>query len=401
MPTEPTLKLLPGTPMPLPDYGGGSIVNLMASLIRALGGEADYPNLRLLPPEEIQGYTNVLLLVIDGLGADWLAERSPAGILGRHRLGTITSVFPPTTAAAITTFLTGDAPQQHAITGWFTYLRELGCVMSILPGQPRYGGVGYRQAGVDLAQLLGTRPIASRIATRAFALTPAQIAHSDFNLAHLGPAQPRPFTDLRDMFRQAARILRADMAPKYLYLYWPVLDSLGHETGVATPNSAAPRHLAAIEKALADFLVAAAGTRTLVLVTADHGLIDTRPEDIISLDDHPDLASCLALPLCGEPRAAFCYVRPGRVRDFEHYCRAILGGQALLFPSQQLVAQGLFGLGLPHPRLDERIGDYILLLTDHHVLRDRLPSEKAYRQIGVHGGLSERELRVPLCLLTT
>jgi hypothetical protein len=56
---------------------------------------------------------------------------------------------------------------------------------------------------------------------------------------------------------------------------------------------------------------------------------------------------------------------------------------------------------LPHPRLDERIGDYILLLTDHHVLRDRLPSEKAYRQIGVHGGLSERELRVPLCLLTT
>jgi hypothetical protein len=115
------LMLLSDTGLPMPDYGGGSIVNLMASLIRAQGGVADYPNLRLLPPEAIQGHTNVLLLVIDGLGANWLAERSPTGILSRHQLGTITSVFPTTTASAITTFLTGDAPQQHGITGWFTY----------------------------------------------------------------------------------------------------------------------------------------------------------------------------------------------------------------------------------------------------------------------------------------
>jgi hypothetical protein len=33
------------------------------------------------------------------------------------------------------------------------------------------------------------------------------------------------------------------------------------------------------------------------------------------------------------------------------------------------------------------------------VLRDRLPSEKAYTQIGVHGGLSATELQVPLCVI--
>lgn len=105
--------LLADTGLPMPDYGGGSIVNLMASLLRARGGEAAYPNLRLLPPEAIRDYTNILLLVIDGLGANWLAERSPRGILSRHQLGSISSVFPTTTAAAITTFLTGHAPQQQ------------------------------------------------------------------------------------------------------------------------------------------------------------------------------------------------------------------------------------------------------------------------------------------------
>lgn len=389
--------LLSDTCLPMPDYGGGSIVNLMASLIRGRGGEAACPNLYLLPPEDIQGYTNVLLLVIDGLGANWLAERSPTGILSRHQIGTITSVFPTTTAAAITTFLTGDAPQQHGITGWFTYFRELGCVMSVLPGHPRYGGVGYRQAGVDLAALLGHGCLASRIRTRAFFLTPASITHSDFNLAHLGPAQARPFKDLRDMFRQAAHILRADTGPKYLYLYWPGLDSRGHEAGMASPLVA--RHLGAIEQALTDFMVNSAGTDTLVLVTADHGLIDTRPEDRIDLASHPELAACLSLPLCGEPRAALCYLRPRRVQDFEDYCQQVLSGHALLRPSHELVRLGLFGQGESHPRLEERVGDYTLLLTGRSVIRDRLPSEKDLVQIGVHGGLSKTELCVPLCRL--
>ena len=37
-----------------PDYRGGSIVNLMASLIRARGGSADYADLELLPARPSQ-----------------------------------------------------------------------------------------------------------------------------------------------------------------------------------------------------------------------------------------------------------------------------------------------------------------------------------------------------------
>lgn len=379
-----------------PDYQGGSIVNLMASIIRGRGGESDYPSLRLLPPDEVADHTNVVLLVVDGLGFEYLTQRLHAGTLGRSLRGAITSVFPPTTATAITSFLTGDAPQQHGLTGWHTYLRELGCVMTVLPGNPRYGGVGYRQAKLDPVKLFGHLPLSERIRTRSIVVSPTHIAHSDFHLAHLGRSELRTFETLPEMFRQAVQAVRSDSRPKYLHLYWPKLDSIGHEKGMGSETALA--HLREIELALTDFLVGLARTDTLLLVTADHGQIDTVEADWIGLADHPELSRCLALPLCGEPRAAFCYVRPGRVEQFERYCREVLGDKLDLVPSEDLVARGLFGLGDPHPRLEERIGDYTLLMRDNNVIREWLPGEKHYTQIGVHGGLSATELKVPLCV---
>jgi hypothetical protein len=380
-----------------PDYRGGSIVNLMASLIRARGGSADYADLELLPASAIADVQHILLLVVDGLGADWLRQHAPDGLLMRHCQGVMTSVFPATTATAITSYLTGDAPQQHALTGWHTWMRELGCVMTVLPGRPRYGGVGYRQAGINAHELFGHRSVFNRMTTRSVAVSPAHIACSDFNLAHLGCAQLRTFETLHAMFKQAARAIRKARSPSYTYLYWPGLDSIGHEQGIESRH--ALLHLRQIEQGLEDFIGNIAGTDSLLLISADHGQIDTTAADQLLLDDHPRLADCLTLPLCGEPRAAFCYVHAHRAETFESYCRDLLAERFDLHRSADLIDAGLFGLGTPHPRLMERIGDYTLIARGNHVIRERLPFEQPFHQIGVHGGLSSAELMVPLCLM--
>ncbi len=383
--------------MQLPDFQGGSIVNLMASIIEARGGHSAYPNLRLLPPEDLAGVTNLILLVIDGLGADYLARHSPQGPLTRHLRGVITSVFPSTTAAAIPCFLTGDAPQQHGLTGWFTWLRELGCIMTVLPGHPRYGGASYRQAGIDPAKLYGLVPVFERIQTPSLVVAPSYIAGSDFNLSLSGGARILPFVTLSGMFRATAAALRQDAAPKYLYLYWPRLDTLGHQEGIEA--GATLRHLQEIEQAVTDFLVQAAGTDTLLLITADHGQVDTTAADRIDLADHPTLTHALALPPCGEPRAAFCYLRPGHLDTFTDYCRTHLAEHLDVVPSADLLAQGMFGLGEPNPRLAERIGDLTLLMRGNSVIHEHLPSETPHVQVGAHGGLSRAEMLVPLCLM--
>ncbi|UHD15926.1 alkaline phosphatase family protein [Thiocapsa bogorovii] len=388
--------------MARPDYDGGSILNLMSSIIQARGGRSDAPSLRDLPTDELAQATNLILLVIDGLGADWLARRSPDGILSRARRATLTSVFPSTTAAAIPTFLTGEAPLVHGLTGWHTYLGELGCVMTVLPGTPRFGGVPYRQAGIDPVKLFGTTPVSDRITTRSVLVSPAHIARSDFNRAHLGRGELVVFKGLRDMFTRTAGVLRGwgrRREPKYLYLYWPGLDAIGHEHGMESP--AAQAHLLAIEQEIATFMHDITDTDSLLLISADHGQLDTSAADAIDLADHPELESHLLLPLCGEPRAAFCYLRSGHADAFRAYCSDVLVNRVDLVASEQLVEEGLFGTGRQHVRFMERVGDVCLLPKANGVIRQWLPFEQPHQQIGVHGGLSEAELRVPLCLLRT
>lgn len=62
--------------MPLtvrPDYGGGSIVNLMATLVGALGGRAcEYGPLGVATLDEVRTARTVVLIVVDGLGDLWL-----------------------------------------------------------------------------------------------------------------------------------------------------------------------------------------------------------------------------------------------------------------------------------------------------------------------------------------
>ena len=68
---------------------------------------------------------------------------------------------------------------------------------------------------------------------------------------------------------------------------------------------------------------------------------------------------------------------------------------------ERLLTEGFLGLGAPHPRLSERIGDYALLMREDYVIRDRLVGEAAVNHRGVHGGASAEELYVPLVVATS
>ena len=95
----------------IPDYRRGSIVNLMASIIQCFGGKSLYKPLKSLVPDEIRQYENVVLMIIDGLGQEYLTANGQQTFFANHHQDTMTSVFPATTATAITTFMTGLAPQ--------------------------------------------------------------------------------------------------------------------------------------------------------------------------------------------------------------------------------------------------------------------------------------------------
>lgn len=107
----------------------------------------------------------------------------------------------------------------------------------------------------------------------------------------------------------------------------------------------------------------------------------------------------LDVPLCGEPRAAYCYIHDGEAAAFQAYMQTELNQQVQVVASADLLAAGIFGPGKPHPGLTSRVGDFTVLPTAQHAIVDRVGNERGLNLVGVHGGLSSAELHVPLIVV--
>jgi hypothetical protein len=150
----------------------------------------------------------------------------------------------------------------------------------------------------------------------------------------------------------------------------------------------------AIDAAFERLAARLSGTESLLIATADHGFIDVAPEE--SLELPATLASLLRFPLCGERRVAYCHVHSedeflGRAKDW-------LGDRADVMPSRQLVEQGWFGPGVPHPRFAERVGDIALVMRGRYTVKDWTAGEPRHLHVGNHGGTSEDEMLIPLIM---
>jgi predicted AlkP superfamily pyrophosphatase or phosphodiesterase len=381
-----------------PNYKDGSIVNLMASILRAYGCRSEYTPLPWLRPDELRQYKNIVLMVLDGLGYEYLCMHKKGSFLFSHIRDKMTSVFPATTASAITTFLTGVAPQQHGITGWFMYLKELGVATTILPFTPRYGGPSFGTKVINPRVIFDYQPIFDRVKAKAYYLCYQDYVDSDYTRAFSGKALRLEYRDLRSYFKRITDLVVDEKNDKLVYAYWPNLDTLIHMHG--TRSTQATGHLKELEKGIEQLVKKTKGTNTIILITADHGLVDSDDAHTIKVQDHPEFLQTLTVPVCGEPRVAYCYVHPARVQQFKDYVRDKFHDKCELHKADDLIKQNYFGLHAPHPRLFDRIGDYVLSMKGNYVMRDFVLGERVFFLTGHHGGLSPDEMLVPLIVLT-
>lgn len=378
-----------------PDYSGGGLVNLVASIVAARGGKALHPALRNFSDGELRDARNLVLLIIDGLGDNYLVRRGAGGELARRRRGSLTSVFPPTTASAITTSYTGRTPLEHGLTGWFTYFGEAGCVAAALPFRSRGDQLPLARRGVTAEQVYVSSPIFESIRESSFVVTYKEIIDSEYNTRHCRGARRLAYEALDELVSQIEATVKSGAERKFIYAYWPVYDMVSHRYG--SESAEAFEQFSKIDAAFGVLLRRLAGTRSLVIATSDHGFIDVAPEE--SLELPPALAPHLRFPLCGERRVAYCHVHDAPL--FIRKAKDWLGERADVVPSEKLVAEGWFGPGEPHPRLKERVGDVALVMHGGYTVKDWTPGESRHLHIGNHGGTSADEMLIPLILEAT
>ncbi len=378
----------------LPDYSGGGLLNLIASCAVSRGGASRHAPLGALPPSKLAGARNVLLVLIDGLGYDYLTSRGVGGALASRLAGRITSVFPSTTASAITTTFTGLAPAEHGLTGWFTWFPEADTIAAALPFTPRGTGESLEARGIAPATIYRGKPIFDTLDADSFVVSYRPIIDSNYNRHFCGSARRLAYDDLGGFVAQTEAAVKSGDARKFIYAYYPEFDTTSHRFGVASDQTAAV--FAAIEVAFADLIRRLAGTDTVVILTADHGFIDCPVEKALDTADCPGLTALLARPLTGERRVAFCHVLPGKQEEFAARASQWLEGKADVIPGRMLIDEGWFGSGDLHPRIAERPGDFVLMMREPYTVKDWLPGEPRHLHIGNHGGMSADEMHIPL-----
>ena len=97
--------------LPGPNPDRISLADVLPSCLSALAGEEN--RIGLAPAHRI------VVILVDGLGAAALKARSGyARVMNAALSGSIDSIFPTTTAAALATLATGFGPGQHGLVGY-------------------------------------------------------------------------------------------------------------------------------------------------------------------------------------------------------------------------------------------------------------------------------------------
>lgn len=368
----------------------------MSSIARSFGVETPYNELSYLSSTDISRYDNVVNFIIDGLGYNYMTSKGEGSLLCNNIIGRMTSVFPSTTATAITSFATGLTAKEHGITGWFMKLDgEKESVPSvILPYVSRNDGKHLSEYGISAKKVIPANVLTEQL-KKTYVIIPDLMKNSTYTQKFLKGAERFGYNDTETFFNTTINLCKQKTThKKYIYSYFPAFDELFHRFG--SEHDGLFRLYKQLDSYFEEFLKHLNGTNSLVIVTADHGLMDTPKDRNINLNNYPEITKMLSFPLCGEPRVAYAYVKDEYKDNFISIAEKELSCCCDIYKAADLVNTGVFGLYDEHRYFRDRIGDFILIAKEDYVIRDFLPDECVDFLKGNHGGLSDDELFTPL-----
>lgn len=334
---------------------------------------------------------SAVIVVADGLGRGNLSARSGHARFLASRMAkkdAARTVFPATTAAALTSLLTGEAPGVHGLVGYRVRIPGTDAA----PNQLK----GWESDGLDPYTWQRAQPIMAREAARGrpcFAVSKPMYAGTGFTVAKLRGAE---FVGVAEMGERLQ--VAADLAARHpgalIYAYLPELDTVGHARGWESDEwVAALERVDDAVRAFDDALAPGVGA----VVTADHGMVDVPRHRQLLLGDGDALLDGVRI-MAGEPRMLHLYAEPDAAGLVLQRWQAE-SERSWVMSRDQAVAAGLFG-----PRVDAevlpRIGDVLVAARAAVAYYDdRLADKKAQKMIGQHGSLTDLERIVPLVRL--
>lgn len=365
----------------IPRYDGTALGALLPGVATALGHDLGRPAVTL------PASARVCVVLLDGLGHRQLLERARSApflssLLREDRA--LVAGCPSTTATSMGSFGTGLPPGRHGLVGYEVMDPDRGELLNELRWHPVTDPSVWQPYPTVFQELAGRGVPVTQIGNPEF-------LGSGLTTAALRGAQFVGLDRLRDRIDAAIHLLRA---PGLVYLYWADIDAVGHVHGWRSPQWR--RTLRAVDRQLA-LLARTLPTGTLLVVTADHGMVDVPHLDRLDLATRPGLWSRFRV-LGGEGRFAQLYCEPGTppeaVADLAEEVARWVGERAEVRTRAAAVDLGWFGpVDL---RVRGRIGDVVVAGREPFALVDsRTARPHVLSLIGQHGSLTADEQLVP------
>lgn len=399
-----------------PDYALYNFANIPGTILNLFNiRTANRLPAAAVPDDE--AIEKVIFLFVDAFGWDQF-ERfvGESAVLQRclqdGLVSQLTSQFPSTTTAHVTTLHTNQHVGEHGMFEWNYYEPAADAVICPL----FYSFAGDADRGtlqgtsLDPADIFPQQTIYPLLTQQGVASTlfiNEAYATSPYSQAINGDAtHVISHSDFPQALDQLAQAVVSQKGPAYFHLYWDRFDAFCHVYGPDSPEARTELRsiLEAIESRLLEPL---AGVKnTLLLIGADHGQDGIDPARTIYLNHLiPGIADVFKSTRSGRPivpggscRSFFLYIQDESLEEAQQLLRRELNGAAQVLRVDRLIEQGYFGRPVSD-RFLSRVGNLVIVPDQGESVWWYERGKFEVGWYGFHGGLAQDEMLIPLLAL--
>lgn len=356
------------------DYDN-SLVSLSNSLLKFYECETHHKTLKVLDDALNEDKPkNIVLVICDGMGSKISdINLNENDFLRRNRIAEISSVFPPTTTAALTSICSGLTPCEHGWLGWDSYIPPINETVTLFLNTIKDTNIQVRDYSIT-KKYLNYKSIFDSISEKC-----ELIKLESFVLKGSNVLQTMIDTTKKECKRKGK---------KFIYFYYDEPDCTCHELGYDDKT------VVALYKTINDRLesMCASLKDTTVIIVADHGHLTCEP---ITLSKYQDIFNTLERTISIEGRACNFFVKESEIDKFKELFNKYFNKDFDLYTREEVINNHFFGKGKEHPLFRSSLGDFLAIAKTNKYFRY---NDASVLLKSMHAGTSEMETKVPLIL---
>lgn len=375
-------------------------MNLTSTILSRWGVSSNFGKLQISELNNINEYDHIILMVFDGLGYDFLTNNiKPVSIFNSGTVQKLSTVFPPTTSAALTSIYSAESPSQHGYIGWTLHFKEFNCYYNLLPGLSALSKERWKGDPEEIYKLMPINTIYNKLSKSN---DPPIMTHitekcylgSKYTTMTSNGAKVVGYRKWKDMVRTtAAAIRKAGDSSSFTTVYCSKPDKDLHSAGI--DGDYLNHFVDLLSCQIRKLTERLRRSKALILLTADHGM--TPVKKYIDLHEIPELWNLLEKKPYIESRCTTFFVIKGKENEFKKIFEEQFQDQFKLLDKNQFFESGLLGPEPLHIKVEDFIGTYVAIaINEWGIKGDPDAKKKRGRFKSHHAGGTPQERDIPL-----